>query len=122
MTDSFKPELSTASDSPDDDTRTRHVFTLVHGTWAKPSHGSRLNGIFRKPGPHWYEQGSLLRVELERKFQGAVFHTAEWSGGNSLDARLAAAEKLAKEIQDLQAQYNKSHYYIIAHSHGGNVA
>jgi len=45
-----------------------------------------------------------------------------WSGQNSHTARAAAASELGELLKKLTQQYPNANIYLIAHSHGGNVA
>lgn len=51
-----------------------------------------------------------------------VFGTFEWSGRNTHKARVKAGYELAAHIRDLRKSCPKCQHFIIAHSHGGNVA
>ncbi|MFP3443087.1 alpha/beta hydrolase, partial [Pantoea sp. SIMBA_133] len=45
-----------------------------------------------------------------------------WSGSNSAKARLDAAISLELFLDNLIDEYSASQVFIIAHSHGGNIA
>ena len=45
-----------------------------------------------------------------------------WSGGNSLTDRLQARDDLLVRIMELQDTFPKAALFLVAHSHGGNVA
>jgi pimeloyl-ACP methyl ester carboxylesterase len=59
---------------------------------------------------------------LRASFPDCVFHRFEWKGGNSVAARVKAAERLAGELRGLHANEQQANHFIIAHSHGGNIA
>jgi hypothetical protein len=45
-----------------------------------------------------------------------------WSGSNTHTARLTAGEDLAVHLRDLIEQFPHAEHFVVAHSHGGNVA
>ena len=45
-----------------------------------------------------------------------------WSGGNTVRARARAAADLATHIDAVARRFPAANHYVIAHSHGGNVA
>lgn len=87
-----------------------YVFTLVHGTW------------FSRPA--WTQEGSLLRTHLQNAYAPAnvSFNVFRWSARNSPIKRRAAANELARCLHDSINRHPQAAHYIIAHSHGGNVA
>jgi len=46
----------------------------------------------------------------------------QWSGRNVASRRVAAANRLRARLESLASQYEDEPIYVIAHSHGGNVA
>lgn len=88
------------------------VATLVHGTFAK--------------GAPWTKDGSILRqqiaAELGRQEKDVIFDVFEWSGRNTHKARIKAGCQLAHHIRKLKKRYPMAGHFIVAHSHGGNVA
>jgi hypothetical protein len=82
--------------------------TLVHGTWADTK--------------GWVAPGSLLRRELEHGLADVVFREFPWTSANTHAARTEAGVRLAAFIRDGHAQYPEARHFMIAHSHGGNVA
>lgn len=88
------------------------VVTLVHGTFAK--------------GAPWTKDGSTLRCEIAQALgeyeRDVAFDVFEWSGRNSHRARVKAGYELARHIRALRTANPNSHHFIVAHSHGGNVA
>ena len=88
------------------------VVTLVHGTFAS--------------GAPWTKEGSALRDEIAAALAaepgGIAFDVFEWSGRNSHKARVKAGYELAAHIRELQRRMPACRHFIVAHSHGGNVA
>ena len=97
------------------------IFTLVHGTfskgapWVKNDHDPTL---FR----------TRLRVALEAEFDVQYDDTFDWGHDsflrpwdNTLSARKSGAKKL---IDHLTTAVNgdEARRYLVAHSHGGNIA
>lgn len=85
-----------------------YVVTLVHGTWARDS--------------EWYQTNSQFCKDLAASLPGAIFHPFSWTGKNSPTARHVAAKTLAHDLTNLVAAYPRAKHFVIAHSHGGNVA
>jgi pimeloyl-ACP methyl ester carboxylesterase len=84
------------------------VVTLVHGTFAK--------------GAAWTKPGSSLRRRLEQGRGTVEVVVFEWSGQNSHSERVKASSWLARSLNENVQKYPDAKHYIIAHSHGGNVA
>lgn len=88
------------------------VVTLVHGTFAK--------------GALWTREGSTLRREIADALgaheANVIFDVFEWSGRNAHKARVKAGYQLAEHIRELRARLPDCRHFIVAHSHGGNVA
>jgi hypothetical protein len=82
------------------------IFVLVHGTFARNA--------------QWARAGSLLRQKLKSRFGNAAIVSYRWSGWNSHKARATAALKLAERLGRIQQQERP--IFVIAHSHGGNIA
>lgn len=83
------------------------VFIIVHGTWSKAS-------SWYAPGGHFFDL-----IEQRAKELGHTAITYTWSGYLDESHRAAAGKSLAKLIRSYPAD---TEFYIIAHSHGGNVA
>jgi pimeloyl-ACP methyl ester carboxylesterase len=82
------------------------VIVLVHGTFA-------ADAAWTKPDHKFYKA-------LQAKPNRAKIKTFVWSGENSHEARLVAADQLAQFVCALNLPlYARAH--LIAHSHGGNV-
>jgi alpha-beta hydrolase superfamily lysophospholipase len=86
----------------------KFVVTLVHGTWADTR--------------GWVAPGSFLRRELDRRLDHLTFRAFAWSGRNTHAARTEAGASLAQFIRDGHVRYPDAHHFVVAHSHGGNVA
>lgn len=89
------------------------LITLVHGTFA--------------PGAAWTRDDSALCKALRERLPGASIGAFPWSGRNSNRARIDAALELAQWTETRITECEREHggpidHYVIAHSHGGNVA
>lgn len=89
------------------------LVTLVHGTFAR--------------GTAWTQAGSSLRERIADALKVSVddvlFDVFEWSGRNTHKARIKAGHELATHIEAVRKSLPKTiRHFIIAHSHGGNVA
>lgn len=84
-----------------------HVVTFVHGTFARKASWIRGDSELSRA------LGEKLRVKP------LVF---QWSGLNSSRARLQAAGQLRDHLRELLEKHRTARHYVIAHSHGGNVA
>jgi pimeloyl-ACP methyl ester carboxylesterase len=60
-----------------------------------------------------------LRSELG---SDTVFRPFPWKGGNSHVARLGAAAELEQFLEETRRRFAPSDLFVVAHSHGGNVA
>jgi hypothetical protein len=89
-----------------------YVVTLVHGTRVFP---------WDKFHPDWTLNNSPLCVDLKSKLQ-AVIRVFSWTGGNSMRARSQASKGLADFLRAGVSEYPGATHFVIAHSHGGNVA
>lgn len=86
-----------------------HAFTLVHGTFAR--------------GAAWTRNDSALVHMLRHRFgQDISVRSFQWSGHNSHGARLTGGRDLAAFLHAHQADHPQATHFVIAHSHGGNVA
>jgi pimeloyl-ACP methyl ester carboxylesterase len=87
----------------------RIVVTLVHGTWARRT--------------TWILPDSPLCQTLVRAADASVlFQRFLWSGRNSISARRAAVNDLVAHLHAVIEQWPTAEHYVVAHSHGGNVA
>lgn len=88
--------------------RTIHII-LVHGTFGR--------------GSDWIKSGSVIRTHLKNNLlENVQFHVFKWSGLPSYVARHRASTELAHYIEALPETAGHCIYFIIAHSHGGNIA
>lgn len=93
------------------------IITLVHGTWF--------------PSAQWARESSKLRIFLEQRLADRYnlrFEIFQWHGdfglpfNNSHHHRIRAGEQLCEKLIQLQEHYPTATHFVIAHSHGGNVA
>lgn len=93
-------------------------FVLVHGTWA--------HGFWRALFWRWIPKRFLPRAvkwpllcqKLEQS--AGTIHSFVWSGRNDHRARMQAGLALRKRLKDIASDDER--IYVLAHSHGGNVA
>ena len=103
----------------------RVVVTLVHGTFGRlpwtdagwTRAGSRLR---RRLGEAWGSADHAAALDDGGK--DVVFLPFRWSGMNWPGARYHAARRLRDHFAATAARYPDRGHYVIAHSHGGNVA
>jgi len=93
--------------------RTRFVITLVHGTWADNA--------------PWTQTGSpfCLQLEAQLRKRGATsvtFSRISWGGRNTHQERRTGSIQLRRHLLAQLIQDPSARHYVIAHSHGGNVA
>jgi hypothetical protein len=85
------------------------VVTMIHGTFAK-------NAL-------WTSDGSNLCNALREQLPGdLVIRRFPWSGANRNSDRIEAGKKLAAALNENFASYPDAAHFVIAHSHGGNLA
>jgi pimeloyl-ACP methyl ester carboxylesterase len=90
----------------------KRIFVLLHGTFA--------------PNAQWTIDG-VLRRRLA-KLGNVEFHTPQWPGvlhsrlNNGHRSRLAGATVVQATLTTLRKHNPSARIYVIAHSHGGNVA
>lgn len=101
---------------------------LVHGTWGRgfdPERNARRTDT-APTEPRWFEVGSKFYTELSSGLSGLLaakdLSAFLWSGANSIEERRSAAARLAKTLDESVAAAPEAPHFIIAHSHGGNVA
>lgn len=94
----------------EDSSNVKYVITLIHGTWATKA--------------SWTQPDSKLCSYLRNAFgnDATYFYRFAWKGHNSVLARKSAASQLADELKILIAKFPSARHFIIAHSHGGNIA
>jgi hypothetical protein len=108
-------------------TRDRPVkLTLVHGTWGRGfSPKSEIAHEIKddQAAAFWFQAGSKFRASLSAALDRPADYVAFlWSGANSVGERAIASARLAKTLDETVAAEPGSRHFIIAHSHGGNVA
>jgi hypothetical protein len=84
------------------------VITLVHGTWARNA--------------TWTRAGSPLCSALRTEFPRVLIVPFVWSGANTMRARDKGSQALSAHIRDFILRHPNARHYVIAHSHGGNLA
>ncbi|SDR60968.1 esterase/lipase family protein [Paraburkholderia tuberum] len=85
------------------------VITTVHGTFARQA--------------AWAQPDSPLSQYLTAHLGGAVrIAPFDWSGRNSFEARDDAAKRLGDHLEAIGRAEPDSRQFVVAHSHGGNVA
>jgi hypothetical protein len=85
------------------------VVYLVHGTFARKA--------------PWMREGSHLVTALHEAFGARLtIERFVWSGANSFRARANAARELARQWEAFAKANPSAKIFVIAHSHGGNVA
>lgn len=87
--------------------RSGDVVFFVHGTFARNA--------------TWIDKGGAFAEELRRSGADLHFESFRWSGRNSPDARILAGLSLAERGAQLYAEGHRR-FWIVCHSHGGNVA
>jgi pimeloyl-ACP methyl ester carboxylesterase len=93
-----------------------YVIILVHGTWGR--------GFFCPAGdaPWTVESSTLCHLLRKRLNRRIVFLRFRWSGANTHTARAQAAKDLEIFIKTCLDRWPHAKHFLIAHSHGGNVA
>ena len=82
------------------------VVVLVHGTFAR-------NAQWTKAGGSLYDRLVQMRCKV---------NSFQWSGKNSHYARRLAVSQLTQTLGKLQEENPEAPLWVIAHSHGGNIA
>ncbi len=105
---SFSP-AETDAHAPAERRDAPYALVLVHGTFAARA--------------TWVESDSPLVQAIARRLgKPACVLSFRWSGRNSHVARLKAADSLKGALRQLSQAHRGVRIYVIAHSHGGNVA
>ena len=90
--------------------------------FARPAHVTLIHGTFARETA-WVKSGSALRSALEAEMRGAVdFDVFPWDGRNDHQSRQRAAAELAEQMNRAVRDKPDHRHWIIAHSHGGNIA
>lgn len=85
------------------------VITTVHGTFAKQAAWAQPNSAL----------GQYLTLHLGGSVRISPFN---WSGRNSFESRDEAARRLREHLEAIGRAEPDSRQFVVAHSHGGNVA
>lgn len=88
--------------------RKKIILTMIHGTWAGGS-----PSIMSKLSEHVCSHFDMEDVII-REFR--------WSGLNRFSARERAVIELRNQISQVSSEFPSAAHYLIAHSHGGNIA
>lgn len=90
--------------------KTHYAITLLHGTFATDA--------------PWTKGESTLckTISTALKPDDVDFDHFNWSGANNHRERLASGEKFRSFLRLRMQRFPESHHFVIAHSHGGNIA
>ncbi|WOJ95775.1 hypothetical protein R0137_11030 [Congregibacter brevis] len=103
---------------------TRVEVTLIHGTWPYGLFSWRK--LFRRNPAGWHQLDSNVTSSIDEKLRShgidATFSSIKWSGRNSFLARFRASLALRKLIAKVKRDDPSLPHFLVAHSHGGNVA
>jgi len=102
---------ASADQSPPASSKPDCICVLIHGTWAIKAKWAAPDSDFAKR--------LATRMPASRDI---LFDRFRWAGGNSLVDRGLAAEQLQEHVSDLAKTYPRVPVFLVAHSHGGNVA
>lgn len=87
----------------------RYVVHTVHGTWGRTS--------------EWTAPTSPLSRAIVRTLPGpARIEPLKWSGKNQVGARERAVRELRDHLRRKFQEFPNAEHFVVAHSHGGNVA
>lgn len=112
---------------------TRYIVTMVHGTMPFRRTKNVIRLIYSRLRrlilgketviePAWWEPNSVFREQLSAKLLEVSFAEFSWTGRNSHGARVEAARRLGEHLHKLVQGDPTARHFVIAHSHGGNVA
>jgi hypothetical protein len=94
------------------------------GFWAMATYLTLVHGTFAR-GAKWCQASSALAQYLITHIPGVRLTEPpfEWSGRNTFAARIEASQALRIRLEQnvIESTQDDGHY-VIAHSHGGNVA
>jgi hypothetical protein len=85
-----------------------------------------VNGTWARNAP-WIQANSKISQHLRDRLPGEVcICPCPWPGNNRHGARLEAAQQLQERIKNIRDKYadqgEEIDHFVVAHSHGGNVA
>ena len=89
--------------------RASYVVTMIHGTFAR-------NALWTS------DASNLCKTLREQLCEDIVIRRFPWSGANRNADRIEAGKKLADALNENLASYPDAAHFVIAHSHGGNLA
>jgi len=105
----------------------QYVITLVHGTWPNglPVLAWVRRLLWRREPARWTDPDSDLTHYLAERLAvnqvRPIVLLFRWSGGNSVSARVRAAEAIAAHLSQIAAKFPCARQIVIGHSHGGSV-
>lgn len=82
---------------------------LVHGTFARRSSWIKSDGRL----------SGAISSQISEKIKTTPFH---WSGSNTFFDRAYAVTKLRRQLAAIRSSHPKGKIFVVAHSHGGNIA
>lgn len=91
----------------------RPILFTVHGTFARGAQWARDDSALVEALTTASEQRTGLRP---------LIHRLEWSGANTVAARVQAIHELREKLQQVFSARPDRSVCLIGHSHGGNVA
>lgn len=94
-------------------------ITSVHGTFAPFAAWASPDSDFTRELIAGIHESSRI---LDKPSPTVVVFRFVWSSLNGLRARRQAAQKLQKKLTENLKQFPFAQHFIIAHSHGGNIA
>ena len=90
-------------------TPTSYVVTLIHGTFASKA--------------AWVKRGSPLCMSLAQSLEvPIIFKTFAWAGANRHAQGTEAGQRLAAQLARQLEEAPDAAHFVVAHSHGGNIA
>lgn len=109
----YAPETAALAVAEGDPGNPEVIIIFVHGTWAPDAAWTRSSPLTDYLWMHLEDIGPKARIATQ---------TCAWSGENSFVARAQAAESLRIQLEKNASVHPKALQFMIAHSHGGNIA
>jgi hypothetical protein len=81
-----------------------------------------INGTFARDAVWVDRDGALAEYLRSHLTASTLVEPLRWEGGNSPAARHEGAAQLSAHLAWVAEHYPKAQHFLIAHSHGGNVA